>query len=111
MAYKAVVRVDVRCQHHTRFHPERDGLGAVRGNCPACLAICDIYAAIRKALTEPENRMRAVNTALAYGFGRPVARIDMRVIRSISDLTDEELLALRASAASDGDHAEQEAIH
>lgn len=49
MAYKAVERVNVRCPHHTRFHPERDGVGAIKGNCPWCWALCEIYAALRKA--------------------------------------------------------------
>ena len=41
---------------------------------------------------------------MAYGYGKPVARIDHRIIRSASDLTDEELAALVAS----GDEAETE---
>lgn len=47
--YKTVVRVDVRCPTHTRFHPERDGLGAVKAGCIHCTALVEIYALFQRA--------------------------------------------------------------
>lgn len=58
----------------------------------------EIIVALKAALQAPSERVQASGLILAYGFGKPVARIDHRVIRSISDLHDEELLAVMASA-------------
>lgn len=50
--------------------------------------------ALLDALKMPGERVPAANVLLAYGYGRPTQRNDVRVIRSIEDLTDAELAAL-----------------
>lgn len=57
-----------------------------------------------------DERLKAANTILAYGFGRPVARVDMRVIRSAADLTDEELAAIVAEG-EDAEPQHEGAMH
>lgn len=83
---------------------------AIRDLKNACQEMVpEILAALKLALAAPSERVHAANLMLAYGFGKPVARIDHRVIRSPSDLTDEELAAIIAS----GEEAEtgQELMH
>ena len=46
------------------------------------------------ALTVPKERVRAAEILLAYGYGRPLQTQNLRVIRGIEDLSDEELAAL-----------------
>jgi hypothetical protein len=46
--------------------------------------------------------LRAAELVLAYRYGRPVQSVNGRVIRSVPDLTDEELQALMAEAEASG---------
>lgn len=66
-------------------------------------ALPEIIAALIDALDKSTERVQAANTLLAYGFGKPIARVEHRLIRSMSDLTDEELAALIASGDPDAD--------
>lgn len=66
----------------------------------------EVLAALKLALTKPTERVPAATLCLAYGFGKPVARIEHRLIRSMSDLTDEELQALIASGEAEADVSE-----
>jgi phage FluMu protein Com len=34
-----------KCPRHPRFNPEEEGAGAIRGGCPRCQALQDIYEA------------------------------------------------------------------
>lgn len=63
----------------------------------------DILAALQLALTTRTERVQAANTLLAYGFGKPLARVEHRLIRDWSDLTDEELKALEATDDPEGE--------
>lgn len=66
-------------------------------------------AALEKAMGQPGERVQAIALVFAYAYGKPVARIDHRVIRSVADLGEEELLAILASG-EDGDSG-QELVH
>lgn len=48
-----------------------------------------------------KQQLKAIELLLAYGHGRPVQTQNVRVVRSLSDLTDEELEALSKSAAEE----------
>jgi hypothetical protein len=61
----------------------------------------DAVEALAAALKNPGERVPAANVLLAYGYGRPVQNSNVRVIRRIEDLTDEELDALTAEAPLD----------
>ena len=61
--------------------------------------------ALLAALKNSGERVAAAQVLLAYGYGRPIQTQNVRVIRSMADLTDEELAALAA-----GDRAEEESI-
>lgn len=41
-----------------------------------------------------DQQMEALKLALAYGYGRPVQTQNIRVIRQLADLSDEELAVL-----------------
>lgn len=56
----------------------------------------DAVSALLEALKKPGERVPAANVLLAYGYGRPVLTQNMRVIRSVEDLSDAELTALVA---------------
>src|SRR5262249_55155089 len=36
--------VRVKCPRHSRYNPERDGAGAIRGGCRYCQSIYELYA-------------------------------------------------------------------
>lgn len=58
----------------------------------------EVIEALRQSLTSGSaERVQAANTLLAYGFGKPVARVDHRIIRSVGDLTEDELSAILAA--------------
>jgi hypothetical protein len=50
--------------------------------------------ALVDALSRPNERVAAATVLLAYGYGRPVQSMQIRVIKSVEDLTDTELRAL-----------------
>ena len=59
-----------KCPRHPRFDPEDEGAGAIRGGCPRCQALFEIYRAhahltflIRSAKNDarPQPRPAAVN--------------------------------------------------
>jgi hypothetical protein len=45
--------------------------------------------------------VRAGELLLAYGYGRPVQTMNLRKITSVSDLTDDELVAILGDDVSD----------
>ena len=56
-----------KCPRHPRFDPEDEGAGAIRGGCPRCQSLFDIYQAharltalIRNAKNEARPQPRAV---------------------------------------------------
>jgi hypothetical protein len=60
--------------------------------------------ALLEALQRPRDSVAAANTLLAYAHGRPVQTQNVRVIRSIEDLTEEELMVLAGvEGKGDGD--------
>lgn len=61
----------------------------------------DAVGALVAALAKPGERVPAANVLLAYGYGRPAQTQNVRVIRSIEDLTDAELAALSRREAGD----------
>ena len=48
MAFKGVVRFNIRCTKHVRFNPDTGGRSAVRGGCIHCQAMCDVADMARK---------------------------------------------------------------
>lgn len=44
--YKARVKVAVKCPKHPRHNPEKDGRGAIKGNCVTCNPVADAYRAV-----------------------------------------------------------------
>ena len=50
--------------------------------------------ALRKALKSPGERVPAANLLLSYAYGKPASNLNMRVITSVQDLSEDELLAL-----------------
>lgn len=97
------------------FEPGKSGNpgGRPKGNTDlrkACRDLTDdVLTAWKAALLVPGERVMAGDRIMAYAYGKPVARIDHRIIRSTADLSDEELAALIASGdeAADG----QELVH
>lgn len=64
----------------------------------ACRALTEkVLAAWTAALDAPGERVSAGDRIMAYGYGKPVARIEHRIIRTVGDLTDEELAGILAS--------------
>lgn len=55
---------------------------------------------LRACLPVEGERIPAVTLILAYGYGRPVQTQNVRVIRGMADLTEEELIALAEDAES-----------
>ena len=41
-------KFDGRCGRHKRYNPAVDGRGAIRGNCPRCSLLCEIWEASLK---------------------------------------------------------------
>jgi hypothetical protein len=57
--------------------------------------------ALLEALERPRDAVAAANTLLAYAHGRRVQTLNVRVIRSIEDLSEEELMALAGMEKGD----------
>jgi HEAT repeat protein len=53
--------------------------------------------ALVAALKHPATRVQAATALLDRGYGRPIQTLNQRVIRSLADLTDQELECLLAS--------------
>jgi len=47
MAYRAKLRIDVRCPKHIRFNPEIQGPGAIKAACASCQRLWDIHNTVR----------------------------------------------------------------
>jgi HEAT repeat protein len=65
--------------------------------------------ALIAALKHPAIRVSAATALLDRGYGRPIQTTSHRVIRSVADLTDQELGALLAS--EEAAEADQQARH
>ena len=46
-SYKLKVseRVKATCERHSRYNPERDGRGGIKGGCSTCFALYDLHQA------------------------------------------------------------------
>lgn len=44
--YKGVIRWHATCPKHTRFNPDKQGLGAIKGGCAECQKLVDIQRAV-----------------------------------------------------------------
>lgn len=51
----------------------------------------EVVKALTDALKTKGERVSAANTLLAYGYGKPQSTTNIRVIRSITDLSEDEL--------------------
>ncbi len=64
MALQIKIKWKGKCQRHTRFNPEKDGRGGIRGACPSCEALMVVYEsslAVKKMIsicegTEPTEQ-------------------------------------------------------
>lgn len=54
----------------------------------------DAFRALKAALKRPGERVSAATVILAYAHGKPASNVNLRVIRSMEDLSEEELRAL-----------------
>lgn len=63
----------------------------------------EVIKALLAALERPRERVAAATVLLAYGYGRPVQATNVRVIRSIQDLTGEELDMLETAALEEAE--------
>lgn len=85
------------------FQPGQSGNPAGRPRVPpefkqACRELTDTaLTALTEALKVSGERVPAAALIMAYGYGKPVARIEHRIIRTVGDLTDEELAGILAS--------------
>ena len=64
--------VRVKCPRHPRYNPEREGAGAIRGECRYCLAMYDLSAgklAVERSLQALEQHIM-----LCASFSAPVVR-------------------------------------
>jgi Family of unknown function (DUF5681) len=66
-----------------------------------------IVVKVARTAPQPAIRLQAALAVLERGHGKPMQNVTTRVIRSIADLTDEELAALLASEEA----AERESMH
>ena len=62
-----------KCSRHPRFDPEGEGAGAIRGGCPRCQSLFEIYEAhahltalIRGAKNEARPQARAAAAAVDH---------------------------------------------
>ncbi|MBZ2179635.1 MAG: hypothetical protein K7J47_18230 [Acidobacteria bacterium] len=62
-----------KCPKHPRFDPEEDGAGAIRGGCPRCQTLFEIYQAhahltslIRQAKNEARIHTRPAINAVDH---------------------------------------------
>lgn len=62
--------------------------------------------ALVAALKHPATRVQAATALLDRGYGRPIQTSNHRVIRSVADLSDQELDALLAS-----EEEKEQALH
>jgi hypothetical protein len=62
----------------------------------------EAVAALRAALKDKSTVVGAANTLLAHGFGKPMAVTTVRVIRTVEDLSEEELRMLAGGTEEDG---------
>lgn len=60
----------------------------------ARLLVPDAYRALKAALKRPGERVSAAQTILAYGVGKPQTNATVRVIHSIEDLSEAELMVI-----------------
>ena len=64
----------------------------------------EAVSALVAALKKPGERVAAADKLLAYGYGRPAQTVTVRQIKSIEDLSMDELLAIvNGERPSDGD--------
>lgn len=58
----------------------------------------EAFKALRAALKRPGERVPAATLLLAYAAGKPMANNTIRVIRSIEELSDDELRVIAGEA-------------
>jgi hypothetical protein len=54
----------------------------------------DAVDALVKACKRPGERVGAATVLLAYGYGKPQNSLNLRVIRDITELSEDELIAI-----------------
>lgn len=57
--------------------------------------------ALVKALGITTTRVQAATALLDRGYGRPIQTANVRVVRSLADLSDEELMAIASDPTGD----------
>jgi DNA-directed RNA polymerase specialized sigma24 family protein len=77
----------------------------IRKREPAALEVLDAAMKIKKGEKPDPQAVRAAETIMAYSRGRPVQTQNVRVIRSIEDLSDEELQMLAGVADEEAQRA------
>lgn len=68
LSQRIKIRVHASCPEHPRYSPERDGPGAIKGNCRYCLALLDVW----KAKGDVERAIRCLE--ILAGPFRPQKR-------------------------------------
>ena len=69
------IRFRSKCSRHPKFNPARDGLPAIKGGCPKCHLLLDIYEThhrlvelMRKAVPPRENGTKLAADAAQLGL-------------------------------------------
>lgn len=57
--------------------------------------------ALKSALQKPGERVPAATLLLAYGYGKPISNVAVRVIGGVADLSDAELIAIAGEVEAD----------
>ena len=75
----------------------------IRKREPAALDVLDAAMKLKKGEKPEAQAVRAAETVIAYSRGRPVQTQNVRVIRSIEDLSEEELMVLAGMEGAQSD--------
>ena len=62
---KVKSRVVLKCDRHIRYNPENDGQGGIKGSCPTCYEMLEVYQTrqrLMSALREFEQRVKPFET-------------------------------------------------
>lgn len=61
--YKGVIRWHATCPKHTRFNPDKQGPGAIKGACAECQMLVEIQKAVRSIRVLSKDLEAAVKAA------------------------------------------------
>jgi hypothetical protein len=76
-------------------------MAEIRKGEPAALEVLDAAMKLKKGEKPEPQAVRAAETVIAYSRLRPVQTQNVRVIRSMEDLSEEELMALAGMEQGD----------